>query len=79
MPNIKESEATLMRMTDKDITAKTIGESLTGALIELRKAKRLISERDHTIAWGATEMAIRETEHAIAVMWADYWRMENPV
>lgn len=59
-------------MTTEEITAKEIGESLTGALSQLRQAKRLISERDHTIALGATELAIRETEHAIAMMRQDY-------
>lgn len=63
-------------MTREEITAKEIAENLIGALGQLRQAKRLISERDHTIAWANTELAIRETEQAIKMMRQDYARME---
>lgn len=59
-------------MTSAEITAKEIGEHLTGALAELRKAKRLINERDHSIAWGNVFTAINKTEQAIAMMRQDY-------
>lgn len=63
-------------MTQEEITAKEIGENLYGALSQLNQAKRLISETEHSIAWGATEMAISETKHAIAMMKQDYANME---
>ncbi len=59
-------------MTTEEITAKEIAENLTGALSHLRQAKRLISEKDHTYAWGNTTLAIRETEQAIKMMKQDY-------
>lgn len=63
-------------MTVEEIAAKEIAENLTGALSRLRQAKRLISEKDHTSAWGNTELAIRETEQAIKMMKQDYANME---
>lgn len=59
-------------MTKEEITAQEIGFSLRSALTNLADARRLISERNHSIAWAGVTIAIREVEQAIRMMRQDY-------
>lgn len=59
-------------MTAEDIIAKEIGMLLFGAQRQLRDARDLINERDHTIAWANTSLALDEVDKAIRMLRQDY-------